>query len=230
MTNLLTVRELQSFIPLDWLKILRNELEESYWINIVKILNETKIFYPPKKEIFNALNVSPNNVKVVLIGQDPYHGSNQAEGLSFSVKENITIPPSLKNMFIQLCHKYSCKYPHHGSLKKWMNEGVLMLNTVLTVAHGKPKSHSNIGWERFTSSILKYLDKNHKFVVMALGNDAIKIANNNIMNNPIVTSGHPSPMNTVNPFNGNTYVRVNKDLHKLGLERVNWEIICENTN
>ena len=215
------VSELRSLLIPEWYDAIGEEFGKPYWNEIIDTLNKDGKYLPEKKLIFNALNkCPPEKVKVVIIGQDPYIHSNEPHGFSFSVKPGVKIPPSLRNIFEELCGEYSIdSLPRNGCLSQWETEGVLLLNTILTVHEGKSDSHRGIGWENFTSAVIKYLD-NHNFVVfLAWGAKAQKVCSDNVKNNPVLTAGHPSPLNRAKPFKGcgcfreaNTLLRKNKIL------------------
>ena len=165
-----------------------------------------KIIYPPSSLIFNALNTTPlANVKVVILGQDPYHGPNQAHGLSFSVNPECSLPPSLRNIFKEMCDDLDCPQPRNGSLVHWAKQGVLLLNSILTVEAGKPASHSKIGWEIFTDSIISYLSEKLEGVIFLLwGNFALsKKVLIDTNKHFILESPHPSPFSAHTGFLGN---------------------------
>ena len=159
-------------ISSDWSEILKDEFEKQYYIDLCSFLeNEynTKKIFPPKEEVFNALNYcSYNDTKVVIIGQDPYHGEGQAHGLSFSVKPGIDQPPSLKNIFKELDNDLGISSPNHGCLISWAKQGVLLLNATLTVEEGKPNSHLKKGWTLFTNKIIEKLNEREKPVIFIL--------------------------------------------------------------
>jgi len=161
-----------------WNDILKDQFEQDYYKELRKFLvNEykTKKIYPGMYDIFNALHYTDyDKVKVVILGQDPYHGPNQAHGLSFSVKPGVPAPPSLKNIYKELHDDLGCYIPNNGYLKKWADEGVLLLNTVLTVRAGLANSHKGKGWEKFTDSVIKALNEREEPMVFILwGNNAI---------------------------------------------------------
>lgn len=163
----------------DWKNILDDEFNKEYYQKLRTFLtNEyrTKVIYPDKYDIFNALHFTPyKDVKVVILGQDPYHGAGQAHGLSFSVNPNIKIPPSLLNIYKELNSDLGCYIPNNGYLKKWSDQGVLLLNTSLTVRAGEANSHQKIGWEIFTDKIISLINEKEDPVVFLLwGNNAIK--------------------------------------------------------
>ena len=162
-----------------------------------------KKIYPPSHYIFNALNSTPfETTKVVILGQDPYHGPGQAHGLSFSVNKSVPIPPSLKNIFIELYNDLGIKPASSGCLERWSKQGILLLNTCLTVEKGEPASHRNIGWEQFTDMVLKQLNDNKKHIVYLLwGKHAQEKAHIiNKSNNKVFMSSHPSPYSANHGF------------------------------
>ena len=238
----LTVEKLISLIPKPWIELLGDDIKErEYWKNIVEKLN-SKEFYPNIRNVFRALElVSPENVKCIIIGQDPYINENQATGLSFSVPNGQTIPPSLKNIYKELfteylkdkteknIREYIKKYNRCGNLEKLCSEGVLFLNSILTVSPGCSNSHKGIGWELFTEEVLKVLDIKYKFVVMCWGRQAYKIARNSIKFNILLVTGHPSPLNSFNPFVGcNCFKNCNEILkNKLQLLPIKWTILFQ---
>jgi len=192
-----------------WKEILLSELNSTYMQNLSKFLREQitlgKTIYPPGNQIFNAFNKTPfPKVKVVILGQDPYHGENQAHGLSFSVKESIKKPPSLQNIFKELQDDINIKIPSNGSLEKWANQGVLLLNSCLTVEKGKPGSHKNKGWEIFTDYILKQINSKKSNVVFILWGKYARDKKSFIDDSKhcIIESAHPSPYSAHNGFFG----------------------------
>ena len=206
-----------------WKEILLSELNSTYMQNLSKFLREQitlgKTIYPPGNQIFNAFNKTPfPKVKVVILGQDPYHGESQAHGLSFSVKESIKKPPSLQNIFKELQDDINIKIPSNGNLENWANQGVLLLNASLSVEISNPGSHSNIGWEDFIYDVIKSLNKKGGIVFMLWGNNAKKYVKRiDQINNLVLTSSHPSPLSAHKGFFGckhfskcNTYLIKNK--------------------
>ena len=190
-----------------WKEILLSELNSTYMQNLSKFLREQitlgKTIYPPGNQIFNAFNKTPfPKVKVVILGQDPYHGESQAHGLSFSVKESIKKPPSLQNIFKELQDDINIKIPSNGNLEKWANQGVLLLNSCLTVEKGKPGSHKNKGWEIFTDYILKQINSKKSNVVFILWGQYARNKRSFIDDSKhfIIESAHPSPYSAHNGF------------------------------
>jgi uracil-DNA glycosylase len=193
-------------IEKSWKKVLNNEFKKEYFNSLVSFLKDeykNKIIYPPGRRIFSSFNFCPfDKVKVVIIGQDPYHGINQANGLCFSVNKDVKIPPSLFNIFKELKYDIGIDIPKDGNLERWAIQGVLLLNSILTVRKNCPGSHSKKGWENFTDEVISILSKNKNNLVFLLwGNYAkskLKIIDQN--NHFILTSSHPSPFSANNGF------------------------------
>ena len=213
----------------DWDAILADEWEKPYYQNLREILKReyaTGRVYPPMHDIFNALKyTSFADVKVVIIGQDPYHGAGQAHGLCFSVKEGVPPPPSLKNMFKELAADVGKPAPPTGELTDWARQGVLLLNTVLTVREGQPTSHKDIGWEIFTDRVIAELNRKETPVVFLLwGAHAQRKAQ--IITNPIhvkLATVHPSPLSASRGFFGcRHFSKTNEILLQNGLAPIEW--------
>ena len=213
----------------DWDNILADEFGKEYYLKIRQFLKEeysTRRIYPHMNDIFNALKyTSFKDTKVVIIGQDPYHGPGQAHGLCFSVKEGVQFPPSLRNIFKELASDVGKEIPKSGELTHWAKQGVLLLNAVLTVREGEPTSHSKIGWETFTDRVISELNKKETPVVFLLwGAYAQKKAE--IITNPIhkkLMSVHPSPLSASRGFFGcKHFSKTNDLLIKSGLEPIKW--------
>ena len=213
----------------DWDNILADEFGKEYYLKIRQFLKEeysTRRIYPHMNDIFNALKyTSFKDTKVVIIGQDPYHGPSQAHGLCFSVKEGVQFPPSLRNIFKELASDVGKEIPKSGELTHWAKQGVLLLNAVLTVREGEPTSHSKIGWETFTDRVISELNKKETPVVFLLwGAYAQKKAV--IITNPIhkkLMSVHPSPLSASRGFFGcKHFSKTNDLLIKSGLEPIKW--------
>ncbi|HLR60443.1 MAG TPA: uracil-DNA glycosylase [Pseudogracilibacillus sp.] len=220
-----------NLIKTDWKDILKKESEKTYFKNLELFLNEAyenKQIFPKYQDIFNALNTTPyKDVKVVILGQDPYHGINQAHGLSFSVKQGNKLPPSLNNIFKELTDDLDVKKPEQGDLTAWAKQGVLLLNTVLTVESGKANSHAKQGWERFTDEIILSLnEKEHPIIYILWGAHAqkkIKLIDTN--KHFIIKSVHPSPLSAYRGFFGSKpFSKTNNILHDLNLKEINWEL------
>lgn len=215
----------------DWKDLLEEEFKKEYYLKIREFLKKeykTKTIYPDMYDIFNALHYTPyKDMKVVILGQDPYHGPNQAHGLSFSVKPGVPIPPSLMNIYKELQSDLGCYIPNNGYLKKWTGQGILLLNTVLTVRAGQPNSHRGIGWEIFTDKIIRLLNNRQDPIAFILwGKNAQSKLK--IINNPrhfIVQSVHPSPLSAKRGFFGSKpFSKVNQFLTSIGKEPIDWQI------
>jgi len=215
----------------NWNEILMGEFEKSYYKDLKEFLvseYENKEIYPDMNDIFNALHYTDyNKVKVVILGQDPYHGPNQAHGLSFSVKPGVKPPPSLKNIYKELHTDLGCYIPNNGYLKKWADDGVLLLNTVLTVQSGSANSHKGKGWNVFTDKIISALNERKDPIVFILwGNNAIsKKALITNKDHFILQSVHPSPLSATRGFFGSKpFSKTNNFLISIGKEPIHWQI------
>ena len=214
-----------------WDEELKEEYKKEYFtelMNFVKEEYKNKIIYPKQNEVFNAFRYTDfDNVKVVILGQDPYHGPNQAEGLSFSVSDDVLKPPSLKNIFKELESDLGIPFPKHNSLKPWTKQGVLLLNAVLTVEEHKPASHKGKGWEIFTDNVIEILNKREKPIVFILWGAFARSKKNLITNKQhyIIESAHPSPFSARNGFFGSKpFSKTNKFLREKGLEEIDWRV------
>ena len=210
----ITGKELKAGFPREWGD--KIAIEKVRWDNIASVLNNDT-FMPKYEDIFAAFRtLTPSKVKVVILGQDPYPTAGVAHGYSFSVQPNAQIPPSLRNIHIEIMNEYGLSmHPANGSLLKWSESGVLLLNTVLTVRVGEPKSHFNIGWEQLTSQVIEYLDSECDCIFLAWGNPAKEMCRNHVKRNEVVSCGHPSPLNssTRDPFLGSgCFKKVNEIL------------------
>lgn len=215
----------------DWAPLLEDEFEKPYYVRLREFLKheyKTRTIYPSMYDIFNALHYTPfEKVKVVILGQDPYHGPNQAHGLSFSVQKGVKQPPSLVNIFNELKNDLGYEPPSHGNLVDWTKEGVLLLNTVLTVRAGVANSHRGHGWENFTDQIIKTLnEKEHPIVYMLWGAAAqSKQSLIDTSKHFIIKSPHPSPLSAYRGFFGSKpFSKTNEILRQNGLEEIDWEI------
>lgn len=215
----------------DWLEPLTEEFKKPYYKALYeKVVEEYRSVpvFPPSDDIFNAFNYTPlSNVKCVIIGQDPYHNVGQAHGLCFSVKPDVAIPPSLVNIYKELHDDIGCGIPNNGYLKKWADQGVLMLNTVLTVRAHQANSHQGIGWEKFTDAAIRILNEQDRPIVYLLwGTPAQKKAAQ--VNNPkhlLLKAPHPSPLSAYRGFFGcKHFSKANKFLIENGLEPIDWQI------
>ena len=214
-----------------WDSLLTEEVNKEYFKELINYVNneyKQKTIYPKKTEVFNAFKYTDyNNVKVVILGQDPYHGPNQAEGLSFSVSNEVLKPPSLKNIFKELESDLGIPFPEHNSLKPWAKEGVLLLNAVLTVEEHKPASHANKGWETFTDEIIKILNKKEEPVVFILWGNYAREKKKYITNpiHYIIESSHPSPFSARNGFFGSKpFSKTNEFLKSHNLKEIDWRV------
>lgn len=199
----------------------------SFWETIEKEY-QSKTIYPTKENIFNALKLTPyENVKVVIVGQDPYHGEGEAHGLSFSVQKGIKLPPSLQNIYKEIYDDLGIEEPNCGDLTKWAKEGVLLLNSSLTVIKDMPNSHQNIGWNRLTDYIIKLLNQKEEPVVFILWGNFAK-SKKEFITNPkhlILESTHPSPFSARYGFFGShPFSKTNQFLEKNGLDPINWQL------
>jgi uracil-DNA glycosylase len=215
----------------DWDSLLEEELKKEYFnnlINFVKSEYKSKTIYPKESEIFNAFrHTKYKDVKVVILGQDPYHGENQAEGLSFSVKHGIKRPPSLVNIYKELNNDLNIPIIEDGSLVKWAEQGVLLLNAVLTVEKDKAASHQGKGWEIFTDEVIKLINKKDTPVVFILWGNYARSKKKYITNpiHYIIESAHPSPLSAHNGFFGSKpFSKTNNFLIKNNLKPINWDL------
>ncbi len=222
-----------SAIENDWKEVLQGEFSKNYYKELYQTIkkeyDERKIF-PPADEIFNAFHYTPlSEVKVVIIGQDPYHNDNQAQGLCFSVRPEVAIPPSLVNIYKELHDDLGCTIPNHGSLVSWAKQGVLLLNTVLTVRAHEANSHRGIGWEVFTDAAIQAVNELDRPIVFILWG---KPAQNKkkMLNNPkhlILEAPHPSPLSSYRGFFGSKpFSKTNEFLVENGELPIDWEIYC----
>lgn len=214
-----------------WDTVLDSEYHKEYFANLVKFVNKVykeKTIFPPKARILSALDITDyNDVKVVILGQDPYHGIGEANGLAFSVNDGVKIPPSLKNIYKELHDDLGVEIPNTGNLESWAKEGVLLLNSVLTVEKDKPASHKNIGWETFTDSIIKKLNERDKPIVFILWGNFAK-SKKELITNPkhlVLTSSHPSPFSVNYGFFGSKpFSKTNEFLRRNGIKEIDWTI------
>lgn len=215
----------------DWQQILEKEFEKDYYLTLREFLKkeyQTQTIYPNINDIFSALNFTAyNHVKVVILGQDPYHGAGQAHGLSFSVLPGVKIPPSLRNMYKELQSDLGCYIPNNGYLESWARQGVLLLNTSLTVREASANSHKGKGWEILTDEIIKILNDRDKPIVFILwGNNAI--SKEKFITNPkhlVIKSVHPSPLSASRGFFGSKpFSKTNDFLEKTNQKLINWQI------
>ena len=215
----------------DWDEVLKGEFEKEYYLKLRTFLkNEysTKTVYPSMYDIFNALKWTPYaQTKVVILGQDPYHGVNQAHGLAFSVKKGVAIPPSLVNIYKELNRSLGCYIPNNGYLEKWARQGVLLRNASLTVVKDRANSHSAIGWEIFTDDVIRFLnDRDDPVIFLLWGSFAAKKAYFiDQKKHYVLTTSHPSPLSAHRGFLGcNHFKKANEILVQNGKEPIDWQI------
>ena len=220
-----------AMITNDWLPAVREEFAKTYYRQLYQFVKEEysrTVVYPPAEDIFNALHFTPlSEVKVLILGQDPYHNVGQAHGLCFSVKPDVEIPPSLVNIYKELHDDLGCYIPNNGYLVKWEKQGVLMLNTVLTVRAHQANSHRGIGWEEFTNAAIRVLNEQDRPIVFILwGSPAQR--KKEMLNNPkhlILEAPHPSPLSAYRGFFGSKpFSQTNAFLEKNGLTPIDWQI------
>jgi len=222
-----------SYIQLEdsWLKHLLPEFHKEYMKSLkyflTSELKKNKTIFPKGSQMFLALNSTPySKVKVVILGQDPYHGIGQAHGLCFSVPRGVEKPPSLVNIFKELNSDLGIKLPSHGSLLSWANQGVLLLNSVLSVEKGTPASHAGMGWEIFTDRIIDLVNQKEGIVFILWGNYAIKKASKiDRSRHLVLTSAHPSPLSANKGFFGNKHFsKCNEFLQQTGKDSIDWKL------
>lgn len=220
-----------SAISNDWLEAIGNEFRKPYYNELYQFVKEEYnkyIIYPPSDDVFNAFHFTPlNKVKVVIIGQDPYHNVNQAHGLCFSVKPEVEIPPSLVNIYKELEDDLGCSIPNNGYLKKWADQGVLMLNTVLTVRAHQAASHQGKGWEQFTDAVITAVNEQDRPIVFILWGRPAQMKKK-MLTNPnhlILEAPHPSPLSAYRGFFGSKpFSKTNQFLQNHGIEPIDWKI------
>lgn len=220
-----------AMIDNDWLSVMDDEFKKPYYKELYQFVkqeyNTTQVF-PPAEDIFNAFHLTPlSEVKVVIIGQDPYHNVGQAHGLCFSVKPDVDLPPSLVNIYQELRDDLGCKIPNNGYLVKWAKQGVLMLNTVLTVRAHMANSHHGKGWEKFTDAAIRALNEQNRPIVFILWGRPAQMKKS-MLNNPnhlILEAPHPSPLSAYRGFFGSKpFSKTNEFLKKNGVEPIDWQI------
>lgn len=215
----------------DWQKALKDEFRKPYYAKLYKTVMEeyhTRLIFPPAEDLFNAFHFTPlHQVKVVILGQDPYHNDGQAHGLSFSVKKGVDIPPSLANIYQELKSDCGCEIPNNGYLEKWASQGVLLLNTVLTVRAHQANSHRGIGWEEFTDAAIRVLNEEDRPIVFLLWGRPAQ-AKAAMLNNPkhlVLKAPHPSPLSAYRGFFGcKHFSKTNEFLKEHGVAPIDWQI------
>ena len=216
-------------IDKSWKKALKNEFKEPYFGELAAFVRQeykNNAVYPPPKQIFRAFDLCPLDlVKVVIVGQDPYHGPRQANGLSFAVANGIRLPPSLQNIFKEIKRDLNIDPLPSGDLSRWAKQGVFMLNAVLTVAAGSPTSHKGKGWETFTDTVIKTLNDNRKHIVYMLWGKYAQTKGEVIdrNNNLVLTSGHPSPYSEHLFFGNHHFSLGNEYLKEHGIKPIDWK-------
>jgi uracil-DNA glycosylase len=217
-------------LPADWKAVLADEVKKPYFQQLKEFVNEERAehkVFPPEADVFNAFHLTPyERVKVLLLGQDPYHDDGQAHGLCFSVKPGVKPPPSLLNVFKELHNDLGCKIPNNGYLVPWAEQGVLLLNAVLTVRAHTPTSHKNKGWETFTDTVIRVLDARSRPLVFLLwgayAQKKIKLIDTK--RHRIVTAAHPSPLSYQKFLGSKCFSAVNAALAELGETPINWQL------
>jgi len=228
----ITYANCHELLPSSWRSVLKNEFRKSYFKELFRKLaaeekKGTEIF-PPSHMVFRAFELCPwDQLKVVILGQDPYHDNGQAEGICFSVQKGIKIPPSLRNMYKEAVTDVGFEHPGHGSLIQWGEQGILLLNTVLTVTAHNANSHKKWGWTQFTDAVIQAISRKHKDVVFVLWGGQAKKKKNmiNRSKHKIIESAHPSPLSASRGFFGSKpYSKCNKLLKALGKKEIDWQI------
>ena len=215
----------------DWDELLKDEFKKDYYLKLREFLKHeyaTQTIYPDMHDIFNALKATAyKDIKIVILGQDPYHEPNQAHGLCFSVKKGVQPPPSLKNMYKEIKEELGIDPPSHGELLSWANQGILMLNTVLTVRRGAADSHKGKGWEQFTDAVIKKVNEREKPVIFMLwgGKAKQKLPLITNPNHIVLKAAHPSPLSAYQGFFGcGHFKKANEILKQMGEREIDWEI------
>lgn len=219
-----------------WSLFLDTEFQKDYYINLLSFIKneyKNKTIYPKEKDIFRAFNLlSPTKVKVVIIGQDPYHGPNQANGLAFSVTSNVKVPPSLKNIYKELVDDTNCSIPINGNLTSWAEQGVLLINSVMTVEKAAAHSHKNKGWEVFTDSVIRKLSSEYEKLVFILwgGPSQKKEQLIDISKHLVLKAPHPSPLSSYRGFFGSKPFSKTNDYLKIhNKKKINWCLSSQQT-
>jgi uracil-DNA glycosylase len=218
-------------LPADWAALLADELEQPYYAKLQAFLTKERaahIVYPPEPEVFSALRLTPYAAaRVLILGQDPYHGPGQAHGLAFSVRVGQPLPPSLRNIFKELRADLGCRMPNNGFLVPWARQGVLLLNAVLTTREHEPNAHKNQGWEKFTDAIIERVgEKDERVVFVLWGAYAIKKqALITGRHHVVLTAPHPSPLSAKRGFFGSRpFSKINAALREAGQPELDWQI------
>lgn len=226
-------------LPSSWRPILQDETTKKYFKELMLFLDneyQEQMIYPPKEHLFNAFQLTPyDKVNVVILGQDPYHGPNQAHGLSFSVLPGNKIPPSLRNIYKELSHDLKITPPNHGCLNSWAQQGILLLNTVLTVRKGQAHSHQKKGWEIFTDAVIEKLNEREDPIIFVLWGKPAQTKQSKINQDKhfILCAPHPSPLSAHRGFfNTRPFSAINRCLEQQGKDKIDWNIPenCSITN
>jgi uracil-DNA glycosylase len=213
-----------------WQAVVGDQFNQPYFKELMKFVEAERqehTVYPPPGDVYNAFQYTPyDRVKVLLLGQDPYHGEGQAHGLCFSVRPGVTPPPSLKNMLRELKNDLGCRIPNNGCLIPWAERGVMLLNAVLTVRAGKPTSHKDRGWERFTDAVIRAVNERPDGVVFALWGAYAQKKTKLIdtTRNRIQATAHPSPLSVKKFLGSKPYSTINRALEELGKEPIDWQL------
>ncbi|MGD1911451.1 MAG: uracil-DNA glycosylase [Rivularia sp. (in: cyanobacteria)] len=222
-------------LPDSWQTVLAEELDKPYFEELQNFIEEerkSKIIYPPQEDVFSAFELTPyEQVNVLILGQDPYHGENQAHGLCFSVKPGNKIPPSLVNIYKELQDDVGFDIPDHGYLVPWAKQGILMINAVLTVQAHKPNSHKNKGWETFTDAVISQVNRKQEAVIFVLwggyAKKKLKLIDTN--RHTVIQSAHPSPLSARNGFFGSKpFSKINAALAQAGKPEINYQLSMNN--
>lgn len=224
--------KIDSIIPSQWKEFFEEEKKKEYYPKLIsKVIEkyENEKVYPPFHLLFSALdNLKPEDVKVIILGQDPYHEENEANGLAFSVSKGVKLPPSLKNIYKELSYEYGYPIPkNNGDLTPWSKQGVLLLNTTLSVKEGEANSHSKIGWIEFTDNLISYLDRKYQGIVYILWGNYANGKRNLILNkdSKIIHTAHPSPLSASRGFlKSNCFKQCNEYLLQIGKKEIDWKI------
>ncbi len=218
-------------LPADWRKILKEEFEKDYFQKLEEFVNkerETKTIYPPEEDVFSAFRLTPyKDVRVLLLGQDPYHGKGQAHGLAFSVRPGVTPPPSLRNMLKEMADDIGGTMPNNGCLIPWAKQGMMLLNAVLTVREKQATSHKNKGWEKFTDAVIEKVSEKPEHVVFVLwgGYARKKVKLIDDSKHTIIESAHPSPLSASSGFFGSRpYSKINEALKAHNQPEIDWQL------
>lgn len=224
-------REKMAGLTGEWQKALENEFTKPYYLELFKRVHyayQTSRVFPPGRDLFRAFDLTPlSQVKVVILGQDPYHNDNQAMGLSFSVKKGIDIPPSLQNIYKEMKRDLDIDPPSHGDLTSWAKQGVFLLNSTLTVQAHKANSHKDMGWQRFTDRVIEIINQEDRPIVFMLWGSYAR-QKKVLLDNPkhlILESSHPSPLSVYRGFDGcGHFSKANEFLHQYKIEGIDWYI------